>query len=59
MASANEPILNGGRPQKTKLNWGVASGDQVKLWAYNLDTQTISTGGEVKFSGFANIKFST
>ncbi len=57
VCSTNDPIANQGRPIKTRLNWRIASGDSLQMWAYNLDTQTITTGGEVKFSGHANITF--
>ncbi len=58
ICSQQEPILNGGRMVKTKLNWPVAIGDQPKIWAYSLFAGTLTTGAVAHFSGNANIVFS-
>ncbi len=35
--------LNDGKPIKTKLNWKLAIGDTLKVWAYNLGTSALAT----------------
>ncbi len=47
--------LNDGKPIKTKLNWGLTTGDTVKIWGYNHGTAALTTGAIVKVRGHANL----
>ncbi len=49
-ASAEE-TLNDGKPIRTKLNWVVASGDTISLWAYNQSGAALTTGAEIAVLG--------
>jgi len=35
--------FNEGQPVKTKLNWRLATGDTLKMWAYNLSASALAT----------------
>lgn len=48
---ATEETLNEGRPIKTKLNWGLATGQQLKIWAWNKSGGPLTTGSSVKATG--------
>ncbi len=47
--------FNQGRPVKTKLNWMLNTGDTLKLWAYNLDTGSLTTGSILTADGHCNL----
>ncbi len=44
-------VFNDGMPVKTKLNWLIAIGDEVDLFAFNESTSALSTGAFVNASG--------
>ncbi len=48
-----ETALNDGQPVKTRLNWRIASGDTLGLWARNRGIQT-TTGAEIVMQGWAH-----
>ncbi len=48
---AAEETLNDGKPIKTRLNWPMAEGITLKIWAYNQSGAILATGAEVVFSG--------
>ncbi len=43
--------LNDGRPIRTKLNWKIAIGKEVLIFAYSEDTATLTTGATVNAAG--------
>ncbi len=47
--------LNQGRPIKTKLNWKFATGNSLKVFAYNAGIAALATGSIVNVNGHANI----
>ncbi len=48
--------LNDGKPIKTKLNWTLAGGQGLRLWAYNLGSSALATTSPiVHLDGHANI----
>jgi len=49
--------FNDGKPVKVKLNWGVAVGDFLDIWVYNLDIGNLTTGLILDFVGHGNLKF--
>ncbi len=55
MLSSDEDMLNDGKPVKTKLNWILNEGVTLDLWAYNVSTGTLTTGGVVHCTGHANL----
>ncbi len=54
VALSNE-TLNDGRPVKTKLNWGLTTGDTLKLWAFNQGSSALGTGSSIEVQGHANL----
>ncbi len=46
-----QAMLNDGKPITTKLNWLIAIGRTVVMWAYNEDTATLTTGAVLNVSG--------
>lgn len=48
-------VLNGGRNIKTKLNWSLATGQTLRLWAYNMGNAGLTTGAEIMAMGNANL----
>ncbi len=48
-------VMNDGRPVKTKLNWKFATGNSLKVFAYNAGTSALATGAVVSLNGHANI----
>ncbi len=42
-AATSWDVLNTGKPIKTKLGWILTTGDNLRLWAYNLGTAAFST----------------
>ncbi len=49
-------ILNDGRPIKTKLNWGLTTGDTLRIWAYNEGSSALaSTVPNLHVIGHANL----
>ncbi len=53
--SHREDVLNEGRVVKTKLNWLLNEGVTLDLWAYNISTGILTTGGVVHCVGHANL----
>lgn len=49
-----DETLNDGKPIRTKLNWVVASGDTLQVWAWNRDSGTLTTGSQVVLDGHLN-----
>ncbi len=49
--SAAEPIMNEGRPVKTRLNWLIPIGKVVNMFAYNNNSGALTTGGIQNFTG--------
>ncbi len=48
--------FNDGKPVKTKLNWSLATGDTLKLWAYNISAAALTTADpNVRVNGHANL----
>ncbi len=43
--------LNDGRPVITKLNWKIAIGSTLNIFAFNESTATLTTGSSLKISG--------
>ncbi len=50
------PRLNEGRPIKTRLNWLITIGDEVKPFAYNESTAALTTGALLHFAGDMYVK---
>lgn len=48
-------VLNDGKKIKTKLNWQVATGNTLKVFAYNSGTSALADGAIVRLNGHANI----
>ncbi len=48
---SQEPILNEGKPMKTRLNWLIPIGKTVKFFAFNESTATLTTGASLHFTG--------
>ncbi len=55
-ASEADTMLNDGKPIKTRLNWKIAIGSQVNLFAYNEDTAALSTGAVLHVAGNMYVK---
>ncbi len=47
--------LNDGKKIKTKLNWILNAGQTLSVWAYNLGSGALTTGGVVHVNGHANL----
>ncbi len=47
--------LNDGKKIKTKLNWPLATGQTLSLWAYNVGTQGLVTAVDIDCRGHANL----
>ncbi len=47
--------LNDGLPIKTKLNWYLATGQTISIWAYNAGSAALTTGASVSVLGHANL----
>ncbi len=54
--SNTEGSINDGKMVTTKLNWLVPIGESVSMWAYNLDSATLTTGAEIDAVGNAWVK---
>ncbi len=54
-SSANSE-LNDGKPISTKLNWRIAIGQQVNIFAYNEDTAALQTGAVLHAQGSMWVK---
>ncbi len=49
-------VLNDGKAFKTRLNWKLATGQTLALWAYNMGSNAVATTDpSVHFSGHANL----
>lgn len=59
MFSGNEvnEVLNDGKAITTKLNWVVAVGDVLDVWAYNMDGTALTTGTVVTQAGRLFLKW--
>ncbi len=54
--SGGSTVLNDGRNIKTRLNWMLATGQTLRLWAYNLGTSALGTTvPTVHLQGHANL----
>lgn len=51
-----EEVLNHGRPIRVKLRWVEPTGDQVKMWVYNLHTGTL-TSGQIVLNGTIYLRY--
>ncbi len=52
----SQAILNDGKPIKTKLNWVLATGQTLRIWAYNAgDSAFGSTDPDMHVQGHANL----
>ncbi len=52
----NDVRFNDGKPVKTKLNWVLQTGKTLKMWAYNISEDALSTADPtMKSSGHANL----
>ncbi len=55
-SATNAFSLNDGKPIKVKLNWLLATGQTVDIWAYNLGTAALgTTDPNVNIQGHANL----
>ncbi len=54
---AGEEVLNDGKPVHTRLNWPMAEGTTLKMWAYNQSGGSLTTGSELVFNGKWTIKW--
>ncbi len=55
-SGTNDVEFNDGKPMKTKLNWRLNTGDTLKMWAYNISDDALSTADPVmKCNGHANL----
>ncbi len=55
-SSIQQVVLNDGKPIKTKLNWTLATGARLNLWAYNTGTAAFATTDPtVRAEGHANL----
>ncbi len=50
-SSEADTFLNNGRPIKTRLNWRMAIGSEVNIFAYNEDTTALTTGAVLHVAG--------
>ncbi len=48
--------LNDGKPISTRLNWAIPIGETVQMWAYNNDTNDLTTGSVVGAMGEIYVK---
>ncbi len=49
-------VLNDGKPIKTRLNWLLTTGDNLRVWAYNQgDSALATTDPDMSVSGHANL----
>ncbi len=49
-------VLNDGNSIKTKLNWGLVTGDTLRFWAYNHGTSALAgTDPQLEVTGHANL----
>jgi len=55
-SSEADTMLNDGKPIKTRLNWKIAIGSQVNIFAYNEDTQPLATGAVLHVAGDGWVK---
>ncbi len=46
-----QEVLNDGRPIKTRLRFGLESGQTLQTWAINEDTSTLTTGTRISTNG--------
>lgn len=53
-AAIGDVRFNEGRPFKTKLNWMLATGDTLQLWAYNTGA-TLTGASNLRMEGHANL----
>ncbi len=54
---AASETLNDGRSIKTRLNWVIAEGKTVRMWAYNGDVNALTTGTVLTCSGRMYMRF--
>ncbi len=56
-AAGGSVMLNDGLPVKTRLNWLISPGLNIKAWAHNDTGATLPTGVDIHFQGVLNILF--
>ena len=57
--AAQTAVLNDGKPIKTKCNWVIITGQNLKMWAYNTGASALGAGSSVHTMGHANLWPST
>ncbi len=58
-AGEAEPMLNEGRPIKTRLNWLIPIGSTISMFAFNEQTSALTTGSRLNFTGDMWVKDSS
>ncbi len=54
--ATEDAVLNNGRPVKTRLNWPLESGQNLKFWVYNTGTAALATTTpDCSVAGHANL----
>ncbi len=54
---STDEVLNDGKPITTRLNWVIADGSQINLWAYNQSGATLTTGAVVSINGKIRLRW--
>ncbi len=49
-------VANDGKFRKFRLNWWLGEGRALNFWAYNSDSNDLTTGTVVNVDGYANVK---
>jgi len=52
-----QEVLNDGKPVHTKLNWLMATGQTLQMWAYNRSGAVLTTGSVVVGEGTGFLRF--
>jgi len=48
-------VINDGKQVTTKCGWQLETGQTVKIWAYQIGTNALTTGSTLNFTGHANL----
>ncbi len=54
-ASVSERLWDG-RQRKFRLNWSIGEGQSINFWAFNSDSNDLTTGSVVNVDGHANVR---